>query len=158
MGTGSGIIAIEAAKNSCIVTAVDVNRKALMTAKSNAKKSGVKINFVLSHLFEKVKEKFDVIVFNPPYLPAVRPFNILPKDVRIAVEGGKNGYEAIIKFLKKAKRFLNDDGVIFLLFSSLTNKRVIDNYLKKQGYIKKLVAKEKLFFETIYVYEIKMKK
>ena len=70
MGTGSGVVAIEACKYAKKVLAVDINPKAITLAKKNAKKI-VNITIKKSDLFSNIKkeEKFNLIVFNPPYLP-----------------------------------------------------------------------------------------
>jgi release factor glutamine methyltransferase len=94
-----------------------------------------------------------LIIFNPPYLPDDNPYNSDYKEklnnLKIALIGGKNGGELINKFLKQAKNHMNQNGGIFLLSSSLT-KRINWNNWKK-----KLIAKKKLFFEELYVWEIK---
>ena len=63
MGTGSGIQAIGAIEKGAEVLAVDVNKEAV----EHCEKKG--INALQSDLFENVKGKFDLIIFNPPYLP-----------------------------------------------------------------------------------------
>ena len=63
IGTGSGVQAENALKFSKDVLAVDIDKKAV----SYVKKRGVKAK--VSDLFSNVKGKFDLIIFNPPYLP-----------------------------------------------------------------------------------------
>jgi release factor glutamine methyltransferase len=74
MGTGCGILGILAAKKSCSVAAVDVNPYAVRCARENATFSNVrgKMSFIQGDLFTPLREaeKFDVILFNAPYLPA----------------------------------------------------------------------------------------
>jgi release factor glutamine methyltransferase len=113
IGSGSGIQSIVAAKQGAIVTAVDVNSLAVKCTKHNAEKNNVKITAYQSDLFSHVKEKFDVIIFNPPYLPG--------RSNDITVDGGKNGIEVIEKFLEQVKDHLTDKGYILLLISSLNN-------------------------------------
>ncbi|MFB6115299.1 MAG: HemK2/MTQ2 family protein methyltransferase [Candidatus Nanohalobium sp.] len=71
MGTGNGQIALKAADKGAEVTAADKNPEALKHAKEKAAEKGLqdKISFVESDLFEDIEGKYDVIVFNPPYLP-----------------------------------------------------------------------------------------
>ncbi len=101
-------------------------------------------NCIKSDLFEKIKGKYDLIIFNPPYLPEHE------KDKRIDTTGGKKGDEIILEFLKSAKNYLNKNGKIFLLTSSLTPK--ID--FKKAGYKSKQLLCEKLFYEQLCVWEL----
>ena len=138
MGTGSGIQAITAKEQGADVLAVDINKECLNI---------LKLKTLQSNLFEKVKDSFDLIIFNPPYLPEDERE---PEDSKLATTGGKKGNEIIIKFLKQVKNHLNEDGKILLLFSSLTPNMEI---LLKDFKIKKL-SEEKIPYETIYVYLI----
>lgn len=147
MGSGSGIQA-----ETCInlnfknVIAVDVNNDVV----NILIKKG--INCVKSNLFNSIKGKFDLIIFNPPYLPEdLRE----PKDSRLQTTGGKKGYEIINKFLKQCLDHLNSDGSIILLFSSLSNPKIILKKAKSLGYNFNLLDKRKIPFEELYVYEFK---
>ena len=104
---------------------------------------------IYSDLFSNIKEKFDIIIFNPPYLPEDKN-NKEDRESKLATTGGKKGSEIINRFLQQAKKHLTKDGKIFLLTSSLT-KNI--NWL---DYKKKLIAKKKLFFEELMVWEIKV--
>lgn len=149
MGTGSGILAIQAAKAGAKVTAVDINPRALKLARKNAKEAGVDIDFVLSDLFEKVKGTFDLIIFNPPY---VKTGDSETVDMQsIAWDGGKDGMRVINRFLKRAKEFLRPSGRIFLLVSS--NE---DNPPEIKGYTAKVLKKKSLFFERLFVLELQI--
>ena len=65
MGTGSGILAEEAAKFASKIVAVDIDDVVV----AFCKKKFPHIECYKSNLFEKVIGKFDCIIFNPPYLP-----------------------------------------------------------------------------------------
>ncbi len=149
IGTGSGILAYEASKlkNVKSVTAVDIDQKSI-----NYVKKKYNINVIKSDLFENIKGKFDTIIFNPPYLPQEI---VYPKIKDKAIFGGKKGYELIERFLNNAKKYLNKDGIILLLFSSLTNKKKINDILNKNSFKYKQIDKLKLDFEELYVYLIK---
>jgi len=118
----------------------DINPDAIKHCKK------LKFNCINSNLFEKIKNKYDVIIFNPPYLPENE---LEPEDSKLATTGGKNGSEIINKFLIQAKKHLTKNGIILLLTSSLTKKINWQNYKKK-----KLITK-KIFFEELYVWELK---
>lgn len=120
LGTGSGAIAIAVAKNcDATVTAIDVSKAALAVAEQNAKKNGVKVEFLHSNLFQdlKRKRKFDIIVSNPPYIPS----SILPKldknvrecDPALALDGGEDGLDFYREIISKAGKRLNSNGIIF---------------------------------------------
>ncbi|MEM2387751.1 MAG: class I SAM-dependent methyltransferase [Candidatus Thermoplasmatota archaeon] len=147
MGCGCGIVALHLAKNGCDVTAVDINEKAVENTKINAKINELNLKCFKSNLFENIKEKFDLIVFNPPYLPT--------KNEDIAWDGGKNGKEVIEKFLKEAKNYLSEEGVIYMVMSSFNKPDKIIKKFKEYNFEK--ISEKKFFFETIYVYKIKIK-
>ena len=92
MGTGSGILAIEASRKADFVYGADINKKALNQAEKSAE--GIKnIKFVKSDLlsyFKKNPETFDLIIFNPPYLPEEK---YEPEEIKLSTTGGKNCHE-----------------------------------------------------------------
>jgi release factor glutamine methyltransferase len=150
IGTGSGIQAKAAAERADFVIGVDINQMSLDFCKKNIKSD--KINFLKSDLFsifeKKHNKKFDTIIFNPPYLPEDKKC----KDV--ALDGGKKGYEVIERFLSKAKKFLANDGLILLIFSSFTDKEEIDRLIQKNGFRAEELERVHISFEDIYCYKI----
>ncbi len=151
MGTGSGILAIEAlSSGASSVTAVDINEKALDLLRKNYPE----ILSINSNLFSKLpkKAKFDLIVFNPPYLPFDKRE---PEDSRLATTGGKSGDETILKFLKQSAKFLNKNGIILVVLSSLTPKRRIKSLVSRMGFSFRALSSKNLFMEFLEVWEIK---
>ncbi len=148
VGTGSGYLAIFCAKKAAKVTAIDINSKAVEYAKKEAKKEKVKISFFQSDLFSNVKEKFDIIFFNPPYLVSDEI-----KDV--ALDGGKVGREIIYKFLLHFDKHLIEKGFALLLHTDYNNLEKTRKILQKKGFSFSIVAKQHLFFEELYILEIK---
>lgn len=151
MGTGSGIQAITASHNSKVesVLATDIQKSAIEYCKKNIKNN--KIKFLVSNLFENENfrnKKFDTIIFNPPYLPQ----ELKVKD--LTLEGGKKGYEVIERFLNGANTYLEPDGVILLVFSSLTKKEKVDEFIQNNLLEFELLEKQHYFFEDLYVYKI----
>lgn len=152
VGTGSAILAKEAAKYCKKVVAVDIQKSVIDELKrqkqSAENKIFKKITYRVSDLFSNVGGKYDLIIFNPPYLP---------EDVRlkdITVEGGKKGYEIIERFLSEIHDYLKPNGKILLLFSSLTNKNKINEFIEKYGLKFEQAANKKIFFEELFVYLI----
>ncbi|HLC87204.1 MAG TPA: HemK2/MTQ2 family protein methyltransferase [Candidatus Nanoarchaeia archaeon] len=143
IGAGLGInlkTAAESGVKKENIFSCDINKEAARHCKS------LGFNCVQSDLFEKIKGKFNIIIFNPPYLPEDKRE---PLSSKIATTGGKLGGETINIFLKQTKSYLKQDGRIFLITSSLTKGA---DFL---GYAKKLLGKQKLFFEEVYVWELK---
>ncbi|MBD3252748.1 DUF2431 domain-containing protein [Candidatus Pacearchaeota archaeon] len=143
IGSGTGIQAETIMKLGFknILTS-DIDEKAVKLLKK-------KFKSVKSDLFSDIKEKFDLIVFNPPYLPEDKKE---PEDSKTATTAGKKGYELIVSFLKQAKIHLNKNGKILILFSSLSKPEIIKEKTKKLNYKFKLINKQKLFFEELFVY------
>jgi len=144
IGSGSGIhlkTALSLGIKNQNIFSCDINKDAIM----HCKKLG--FNCIKSNLFKKVKSKYDIIIFNPPYLPE-NPLE--PKDSKLATTGGKYGSEVINNFLKQAKSHLTKNGTIFLLTSSLTKKTNWQDYKKKK------ISTKKIFFEELYVWEVKL--
>src|SRR3989344_3931630 len=122
MGAGSGILARESLKYTKNVTASDINRECLKNLKG--------IKAIHSDLFENIKEKFDLIIFNPPYLPRDKRED---EESALSTTGGIKGYEILEKFLNELKDHLNKRGKSLIVFSSLTKKRKIDMVIRKNN-------------------------
>jgi len=152
MGTGSGIQAEGAIENKGKVLAADINEEAV----DYCKKKGIKA--IQSDLFENIKGKFDLIIFNPPYLPEERDYFGIKMNKEdfsyvndIALVGGKHGWETMDRFFSKAKDYLKENGKLLVSFSSLSGNvlRIIEKY----GFKYTLLGEKKIFFESLYVYE-----
>jgi release factor glutamine methyltransferase len=96
----------------------------------------------------KKQIKFDLVVFNPPYLPQ----ELQERDV--ALEGGKKGYEVLQRFFNKVSEYLKKDGRIVVLFSSFTNKQRVNDCIHKNGLRYIELEKKHIFFEDLYVYYV----
>lgn len=117
--TGSGCIATALAVNTTAeVVASDISDKALAVAEENARRSGAKVKFVLSDVFEDVDGKFDIIVSNPPYIPAAE-IEKLDREVRdfeprAALDGGDDGLDFYRKIAAQAAGRLKEKGALML--------------------------------------------
>lgn len=146
MGSGSGILAKAALDSGAkSVIAVDINKESIEHIKS------LGIHSIKSDLFKNVKGKFDLVIFNPPYLPEDKNED---KESRLATTGGKKGDEVIIQFLNQASKHLAHNGKILLLLSSLTPRGRITSILKKNNLNKKIISSCSLFMESLEVWEI----
>ncbi|MCX8163024.1 MAG: class I SAM-dependent methyltransferase [Candidatus Micrarchaeota archaeon] len=157
IGTGSGIISIYLAKKGIEkIYATDINKKAIENAQKNARINKVenKIKFIYSDLFENIKnQKFDYIIFNPPYLPTTKEEKI-KDELNSSFDGGKNGLKIIRRFLIQAKNFLKKQGVIYLIVSDLADLEKLKTFIYKNGYSYKEIDRQSFFFERIILYKI----
>ena len=145
IGCGSGI-------NLQTIKEAGVNKKNILGSDINniAVRHCINLGFncIKSDLFNKIpKQKFDLIIFNPPYLPMDKNE---AESSRTATTGGKMGNEIAIRFLKQAGNYLAENGEIFLITSSLSENV---NFIRL-GYKPKEISYEKLFFEKLSVWEL----
>lgn len=142
--TGSGAIAISLGlQTNANITASDISKKALLVAKKNAKNLGANINFVCSNMFCGIKQKFNVIVSNPPYIPSgdIKNLDIEVKnfDPVISLDGGADGLDFYKIIAQNAKNYLLPFGKI-LLEVGAGEAQSVKNLLLQNGfdcYIKK---------------------
>ena len=115
IGTGSGAIAIALKANlNSNIDAVDISKKALEVAKKNAKNNKTDINFFQSDVFSNVKNKYDLIISNPPYIAKEEKIDDIVKnnEPNIALFADNNGLEFYEKILKDAHKFIKDKSII----------------------------------------------
>jgi release factor glutamine methyltransferase len=141
MGTGNGEIALKAAEKGAEVFAVDKNSEALDYAREKAEKKGLgdSTDFVESDLFENVEEEFDIVAFNPPYLPGKEGLG----DEEIW-RGGEKGIEVTEKFLKQVSEYLRPEGFGLVVASSLGDSEGLE-----ERYGLEPVGEKSLWFEDL---------
>ncbi|EJF75462.1 peptide chain release factor N(5)-glutamine methyltransferase [Bartonella alsatica] len=141
MGTGSGAIAIAILKQipQSYTVAVDISEDALKTATKNAKNAEVIDRFIplFSDWFDSVTGRFDLIISNPPYIPATDIQN-LAKEVQLydplrALIGGKDGLDFYRKLSDKASNYLKEKGHIAVEIGYSQEKEVCDLF-EKNGF------------------------
>lgn len=117
--TGSGAIAIAAARAGATATGVDTSRRAVVATRVNAILNGVRVRALRGDLFEPLDgERFDVIVSNPPYLPG--PTDRLPRrGPSRAWEGGADGRLILDRIISGAPEHLRPGGVAMVVHSSV---------------------------------------
>ena len=123
IGTGSGCVALALAAEDPFVrfVAADVDPGALAVARRNAARLGLarRVEFVLSDLFADVGERpFDLIVSNPPYIPAdeyvaLEP-NVRDYEPRLALYGGVDGLDFYRRLVPGAALLLRPGGTLAL--------------------------------------------
>lgn len=149
LGTGTGIQGIAALFNGAgSAVAVDINEEALECAKKNYSSFGFskRVSFLYSDLFENLAdEKFDLILFNPPYVPS--------KAIKYSdVDGGKQGRELLDRFLDKFDSHLTENGICYFIQTDLNGAEKTELILQEKGFSHEITARKKLFFEELLLY------
>ena len=150
LGTGSGIHGIIASGKASKVLSTDINPKALECAKLNVKKLklGDKVEVLESNLFENIKEKFDLIIFNPPF----RWFK--PRDMLESGELDEN-YETLARFFEQVSSFLSDKGRVLLVFSTSGDINYLNFLIKKYKFKPEIINTKVSNGWIYYVYRLK---
>jgi len=152
IGTGTGLIAICASQNSRKVIATDINKAAISCALKNVVTNhAYNVELREGNLFEPVhEEKFDVVLFNTPYLPTAKDEK-LEENINAAFDGGPDGRDTIDAFLDGVKDVLKKEGRIQMVQSSLADNDKTIQRLKALGFQAEISASSKCFFEEIVV-------
>ena len=153
VGTGSGIQAKAAIEVPSVreVLAVDINPKAVEALRKEVesqKQKLRKIKAIQGDLFENLDGYFNVVIFNPPYLPQDKGIE------DSALYGGKKGWEISERFFKEVSNHLFPEGMVLFLFSTLTNKQKIEEILEHNLLQWEELGEEKVAFEKLYVYKV----
>lgn len=150
IGTGSGIVAMYASRLTDRITVTDINFDACELARKNFEDNGIEnIEILFGNMFEPVENrKFDVILFNTPYLPT-EDDEVIDDTINYAFDGGLNGRKVIDLFLDEVGNHLNDGGTVQMIQSSLSGNEETLEKLDHSGFIAEIKASEHFFFEDI---------
>lgn len=160
VGTGCGLIALECARIGANVVCTDINPIAVELVKKNYLMNQNKLvgNFEVRNgdLFDPMlsSETFDVIIFNPPYLPT-RKDEKVGGWLDVATDGGKSGLEVTKRFIGGLPRFLKKDGRAYFIFSSQSDVGELKSIVKEKKLKSEIVKTQNFENETLSVYCLK---
>ncbi len=143
VGTGSGYIAAQLSKRAFVV-ATDISPHAVR----EACRAGVAV--VRTDLFSGICGLFNLVVFNPPYLPT-REDERLDDWLEYALDGGEDGRKVITRFSREVGAVLAPGGRILLLVSSLTGLAEVIALFENEGFATEILEKRTVFDEDLYV-------
>ena len=149
VGTGSGYVAATVADEAgASVVGSDLNPFACRQAHDR----GVPV--VRADLLSAFRDDaFDVVLFNPPYLP--RDGDAERDDwMEVALSGGESGREVVEPFLDAVGRVLAPGGVVLLLVSTLTGVEEVVEYAGDRGFSAAAIREESYPFETLTVLKL----
>ncbi|MDD5473666.1 MAG: class I SAM-dependent methyltransferase [Candidatus Methanoperedens sp.] len=145
VGCGSGIIsALIKTNTKAKIVGIDINPYAAACTKEND------IDVIRGDLLNAIKGKFDMIIFNPPYLPTAKEEST--EDwINVALDGGYDGRRIIWRFLEDAGNHLAENGRILMLVSSLTGIEEIKSKMRAMNYAIEDLIQERFMFEQLTV-------
>jgi release factor glutamine methyltransferase len=147
IGAGSGFIAAALEKVAALVLATDINPHAAAYAGEQG------IDVVRTDLCSGVQKSFDLVIFNPPYLPT-KPEERIDDWLECSLDGGETGREVIERFAVEISRVLAPAGRILLLISSLTGLQDVSGIFLRQGFSVAIAREQLMEDEVLYVLKI----
>ncbi|WP_443033838.1 HemK2/MTQ2 family protein methyltransferase [Streptomyces sp. CA2R101] len=118
LGSGSGAVAVGAARRGALVTAVDISWPAVLSTRLNAWLSRQRVTVRRGDLTAAVGGRsFDILVSNPPYVPA--PGSRMPRGPARAWDAGRDGRLLVDRICDSAPRALRPGGVLLMVHSGL---------------------------------------
>jgi release factor glutamine methyltransferase len=147
IGCGSGLVSLHCAKVGAMVVAVDINEKAIDCTRANLHRNHLQAQLYRSDLFSNVEGRFDLIIFNPPYLVGEGV-----RDLERSWAGGKDGVEILGHFLREAPEHLIPGGHIIVLLSSMMREVPLTRALS--AFARRRLGSKRLFFEELWVEEL----
>lgn len=133
IGTGSGTIAAVLARSSP-VTATDINPHAAAAARS------LGLDVIRADLCSGIRGEFDLVIFNPPYLPTLDEER-LDDWLEYALDGGESGRDVIARFAASVAGVLSSGGRILLVISSLTGPVEVARIFLRAGFSTSVVRR-----------------
>lgn len=150
MGAGRGLVSKSLVPLARRVIATDINPGAVRLLRREG------IDTVRSDLFTGIRSRFDLVLFNPPYLPTGEE-EVLEGWLNRAFDGGYTGRDTINRFLEELGDHLNaGSGRALLLVSSISDPSEVTQKARREGLEVEVVASEKYFFEELLVLRLSL--
>jgi release factor glutamine methyltransferase len=141
--TGSGMLAVAGALCGAQATAIDVSRKAVLTARLNGRLNGVDVRALRGSLFEPVaEERFDLIVSNPPYVPSRRS-DLPRRGLERAWEAGYDGRVVLDRLCREAPAHLRPGGALLLVHSTLIGEGRTHELLERADLVTETIERQR---------------
>ncbi|MDP2641763.1 MAG: peptide chain release factor N(5)-glutamine methyltransferase [bacterium] len=141
---GSGCIGVAVLKHAprATVDFVDVDTKAIKQIEINCKLNNIdasRFKIIESDMFNELNNSYDYIFSNPPYIKEGKKSevqdSVLAYEPHGALFGGPRGLRYIKAFLDQVKKYLKENGKIYMEFGA-DQKEEIEKIVKEQGFSK----------------------
>ncbi len=150
IGTGSGAIIVSLLDylSNAKGVGVDISVDALIVAEENSRRIGVRerAGFMQSDLFSRIPadKKFDIIVSNPPYIPAADIAGLakdVQKEPRGALDGGTDGLDFYRRIINEAMDHMADEGILAFEVG-INQAQVVAELCRKAGFKATAIRKD----------------
>jgi release factor glutamine methyltransferase len=152
VGTGSGILALSAARAGATVVALDINPRAVNAAADNSRTNGLgdRVTAVRSDLMAALAPgfHFDVIISNPPF------FSGEPRDIADRAWVAGPGYRDIMSLFEQAHQRLKPSGTMYVLLSSDSDLHFLGQLIAKAGFRARIATAFSIVIESMIIYEL----
>ncbi|WP_435111144.1 HemK2/MTQ2 family protein methyltransferase [Nocardiopsis synnemataformans] len=150
VGSGTGALGIEAFRaGAASLTSIDLSRRSVLASWLNSRLRGIPATVRRGDLFAPVApQRFDLVLANPPYMPAASP---LPPRHRMARcwDAGPDGRILLDRICAGASSVLNEDGTLLLVQSELADEQATLDQLKKAGMVPEVLARARIPFGPV---------
>jgi len=159
LGTGCGVIALNCAYKGSHVICTDINPFAVQLTRKNIERNRTLLKGSIEvregDLFSVLhkNERFDIVIFNPPYLPTMKTEKV-GGWFDVATDGGRDGLRVTKQFICGLPHHLSTKGQAYFIFSSLSNRTRLEAHLKNEGFSFKVSAHRRFEGEDLDVYWI----
>lgn len=150
VGCGAGLVSLVAARAGCVVSCTDANPLAVELARHNARQNGLKVHAVEGDVLAGLHGPFDLVAFNPPYLPT-DPDERLPGVINLAFDGGRDGNETVLRFAAQLGALEHRPACVLVVHSSLSDPKPLQAAMAGLGYRQDVAAEQALDFERLTV-------
>lgn len=154
VGCGCGLVSIHCAREGGHVTCSDINRHALKLAKSNARMNNMELRAIRADIFRGNRSRFDIVIFNPPYLPVGPEERVAGEWIEMAVSGGSDGADLIRRFIPQLKDHLTKKGRGYMIVSSSNPVDELMELASNSGLKVEVAGKLGLFMEVVYCWRL----
>ena len=145
VGTGSGILALAAARAGAAAVALDINPRAVKAASDNARANGLgdRVTAIRSDLLSALppEPSFDVIISNPPF------FSGEPRDIADRAWVAGPGYRDIMSLFEQARQRLKPSGAMYVLLSSDSDLHFLGQLIASAGFRARIAAAFSIMIE-----------
>jgi release factor glutamine methyltransferase len=150
--SGTGVLSAQAADAGAEnITAVDIGRRALMNTRMNLWLRRTRVRVARGDLTAPVRdEQFDLVVSNPPYVPAASD-RVPARGVARCWDAGRNGRSLLDRICVEVPEILSPSGVLLLMQSALADVGKTHVMLEEQGLEVEVVRTEEIPFGPVTI-------